>query len=258
VESSPDRWIAALRSSHDRLERLAGRLNGTALEASSYDDDWSIAQVLGHLGSQAEIFGRFLDAGLSGGDPPGQEDFLPIWQAWDARSPADKAADGLLADREMTQRFESLDAGQRARMRLTLFGMDLDTAGLARMRLAEHALHTWDIAVALDPAATLAPDATELLIDAYDERLVGRAAKPDGKHRRLALSTTSPERHFILETGEQVRLEVAEGRREPPDLRLPAEAFLRLVAGRLDPGHTPAGIAGAHHLDELRPIFPGF
>jgi hypothetical protein len=200
----------------------------------------------------------FLDAGLLGGDAPRPEAFAPVWQAWNARSPQQQAADGLRADAELTQRFEALGAGQRDRFRLSLFGMDLDTTGLARMLLAERALHTWDIAVALDPAATLTPDATELLIDAYDKEAASRVAKPDGKHRRLVVSTSSPERQFILETGEEVSLETAEGHDLPADLRLPAEAFLRLVSGRLDPDHTPAGITGEHHLDELRPIFPGF
>jgi hypothetical protein len=40
-------------------------------------------------------------------------------------------------------------------------------------------------------------------------------------------------------------------------LRLPAEAFLRLVYGRLDPEHTPAGVTENAHLDVLRPVFPG-
>jgi Protein of unknown function (DUF998) len=35
--------------------------------------------------------------------------------------------------------------------------MDLDTTGLARMRLGEHAIHTWDIAVALEPAVAPRP-----------------------------------------------------------------------------------------------------
>jgi hypothetical protein len=68
-----------------------------------------------------------------------------------------------------------------------MFGMDLDTAGLARMRLGEHAIHTWDIAVALDPAATVAPDAVSLLIDALGQ-LVARTAKPSGPARRWQVS----------------------------------------------------------------------
>jgi hypothetical protein len=41
-----------------------------------------------------------------------------------------------------------------------------------------------------------------------------------------------------------------------PDLELPAEAFVRLVYGRLDPAHTPP-VSGTADLDELRSVFPG-
>ena len=150
---------------------------------------------------------------------------------------------------------ESLDEDQRAGLHLNVFGMDLDAAGLARIRVGEHAVHTWDVAVALDPAATLAPDAVGLLIDTLGQ-LVARAAKPDGVQRRLRVSTTDPERDFILETG--IRDAHARGRRRgPAELRLPAEALIRLVYGRLDPAHTPPVHASDVDLDELRRIFPG-
>jgi hypothetical protein len=42
----------------------------------------------------------------------------------------------------------------------------------------------------------------------------------------------------------------------PADSELPAEAFVRLVYGRLAPEHTPPGEHGAA-LDVLRRVFPG-
>src|SRR5204863_8531571 len=145
-----------------------------------------------------------------------------------------QAADALRADQAVTERFESLDAAQRERLRLHLFGMDLDMAGLLRMRLGEHAIHTWDIAVALDPAATVAPDAVALLVDTLGQ-LVARSGKPDGTRLRLLVSATSPQRRFILESAETVTLAPAEDAEPLPELRLPAEALVRLVYGRLDP-----------------------
>jgi uncharacterized protein (TIGR03083 family) len=262
METSPDPWISALRHSHDRLQAVAGPLGADQLEQRSYASEWSIAQVLSHLGSQAEIFGLLLDAGLAGEDPPGREQFPLIWDVWNAKDPQAQAADGLRADEATMQRFEALDAGERARLRLKVFGRDMDTTGLARMRLGEHAIHTWDVAVALDPSATVAPDAVGLLIDTVGQ-LAARAAKPDGKQRRLRVSTTDPERHFILETGEAVSLtesDAEEGLPElrPPELRLPAEAFVRLVYGRLDPAHTPPVETDGVDLDDLRQLFPGY
>jgi uncharacterized protein (TIGR03083 family) len=257
METSPGPWIDALRHSHERLRAVAGPLGADQLQRQSYASDWSIAQVLSHIGSQAEIFGLFIDAGLSGQDPPGPEAFGPIWETWNAKSPQDQRADALRADETVTERFESLDDEQRKRLAVKLFGRDFDATGLARMRLGEHAIHTWDIAVALDPAATLAPDAVGLLIDTLGQ-LVARAGKPGGTQRRLHVSTSSPVRHFTLETGDKVTLAASGYSEGLPELGLPAEAFIRLVYGRLDPAHAPPVETRRADLDELRQVFPGF
>jgi uncharacterized protein (TIGR03083 family) len=256
METQPTAWIAALRGSHDNLVGLVEPLGSEQLLEASYASEWSIAQVLSHLGSQAEIFTLFLDAGLRGDDPPGQDAFPPIWDAWNARSPEDQAHEALGVDTALVERFEALDPEQREGLRLRLFGMELDTAGLARMRLGEHAVHTWDIAVSLDPAATLAPVAVALLIDTLGQ-VVGRSGKATSPPRRLHVSTTGPERDFTLELGEPVSLTASEGG-DPPGLQLPAEALIRLVYGRLDPSHTPPVTTRDVDIDELRQVFPGF
>ena len=43
-----------------------------------------------------------------------------------------------------------------------------------------------------------------------------------------------------------------------PELALPAEAFIRLVYGRLDPAHTPPVETRRADLDGLRQVFPGY
>jgi uncharacterized protein (TIGR03083 family) len=257
MEQRPGPWIEALRHSHDTLRAVTAPLSVDQLRQRSYARDWSIAQVLSHIGSQSEVFGLFLDAGLSGEDAPGRDAFPPIWDAWNARSPQAQAADAVAADGALIGRFESLDARQRERFRLEVFGMDLDMTGLLRMRLGEHAIHTWDVAVALDPAARVAPDAVGLLVDTLGQ-LVARSGKPEGTQLRLHVSTTGPERDFTLESGETVTLVPSEDGQSPPELRLPAEALIRLVYGRLDPAHTPPVETRGADLDELRRIFPGF
>jgi uncharacterized protein (TIGR03083 family) len=249
-------WLSALRTSQDILTAVVEPLGAKQLEQPSYDSEWSIAQVLSHVGSQAEIFGLLLDAGLSGGDPPGQGDFAPIWDGWNSRSPQALATDSVAVNRALIERFESLDAGQRERFRLETWGMDLDLAGLLSLRAGEHAVHTWDVVVALDPTATVAPDAVELLLGTLG-RTAGRA-KPDGTKRRIHVVTSSPERHFTLETGDSVKLADFEPDDYEAELELPAEALLRLVYGRLDPAHTPPLKTRGVDLDELRAVFPGF
>ena len=65
MESSPGPWISALRHSHDRLRASVQSLGPDQLAQRSYPSEWTIAQVLSHLGSQAEIFGLILAAGLA-------------------------------------------------------------------------------------------------------------------------------------------------------------------------------------------------
>jgi uncharacterized protein (TIGR03083 family) len=261
METSPGPWIGALRRSHDGLRVLVEPLDLEQLQQRSYCSEWSIAQVLSHIGSQAEISGLVLDAGLSGQDPPGPDAFIPIWESWNAKDPRAMASDALSAYEASVQRFESLDADQLARLHVPMFGMDLDAAGLAQLGLGEHAVHTWDVAVALDPSATVAPDAVGLLIDTLGQR-VAWVGKPDGKQRQVRVTTSDPERHFILETGDAVTLTPSDDQTTPEpglsELTLPAEAFLRLVYGRLDPARTPRVEAADVDLDELRQIFPGF
>jgi uncharacterized protein (TIGR03083 family) len=250
-------YLRAWRHSHDTLRTLVDPSDSAQLNRQSYASEWTIAQVLSHIGSGAEIFRLFLDAGRKGEDPPGRETFEPIWEVWNARSPEDQAAHALAADQAALERFESLDASEQERFHLNLFGGDVDLAVLARMRLSEHAIHTWDIAVALDPAATVAPDAVDLLIDTLDQ-LASRTGKPTENPTRVHISTTDPERQFVLDIGESVSLLPWDGEESLAELRLPAEAFLRLVYGRLDPEHTPRADDGGVDLVQLRTTFPGF
>jgi uncharacterized protein (TIGR03083 family) len=256
METDPHPWIAALRASQDRLSSLVGSLTPPQLRGPSYHA-WSIAEVLGHMGSQAEIFMGWVSNALEGTEPAGRETMQPIWDAWSARTPDEQAAESLLTNERLVQRFESLTDAELARMHLNLFGMELDPAGLPRLRLAEHALHTWDIAVARDPTAQLAPDVAALLVDTLGP-LAGRIGKPQGKAFLLRVHTEGPQRDFALRCGDAVWLTDWDGGSTDSVLWLPAEAFVRLIYGRLDPDHAPpVELTGPVSLDDLRHIFPG-
>jgi uncharacterized protein (TIGR03083 family) len=258
---SARRWIAALRGSHDRLVLLLSGLDKTDLSAESYCDDWTIAQVLSHLGSGAEIFSLIIEAGLNGESPPGPETFPAIWDSWNAKSPEQQAEDFKGADTALLEQIEGLDTEQLEDFHIGMFGMELESPQLFGMRESELALHSWDIAAKLDPAAHLAPDVTELLVDAVAQR-IPRAAKPIGRPLELLIETTDPQRSFLVSLDETATVEVnppADKTAGSAKLGIPAEAFLRLVAGRLDAEHTPSGITTSGvTLDELRQVFPGF
>ena len=98
-------------------------------------------------------------------------------------------------------------------------------------------MHTWDVVVALDRSATVAPDAVELLIDGLPD-LVARVGKPTAEAATLQVSTTDPERTFALVT-DGVRLEPWTERAVDRCAGSSAEELLRLAYGRLDAAHAP-------------------
>ena len=248
-------WVRAVRASHDRLAGLVAGLDGDGLRAQSYDTEWSIADVLSHLGSGAEIFALYLDAAAAGGEPPPREAFPGIWDAWNARSPEEQAARSVEANEALVTRIEALTPEQRAAFQVAMFGpVPMDLAGFLGMRLSEHALHTWDVAVALDPAARVAPDAVDLLIDVAP-RMAGFIGKKAPAPVTIAVTVSDPERAFTLDTG-GVSVLPAGADATTAAVGLPAEAFIRLLSGRLGDGAELE--ASGVTLAELKSVFPGF
>ena len=144
--------------------------------------------------------------------------------------------------------------------RLDLFGSEQDLAGLVQMRLSEHVLHTWDVAVALDPTVVLPGDAVALVVDRLDA-LVAWTGRPQ-PGLQVRVETSGAERVFLLTESDERAVLTATDRAvtgtDLPMLHLPAEAFVRLVYGRLDAEHTPDGVqADGLDLDDLRKVFPG-
>jgi uncharacterized protein (TIGR03083 family) len=257
--SSPAReWITALRNSHERLVSLVKPMGADALAGRSYDSEWTIAQVLSHLGSGAEIAQLTLAAAVSG-TTVDRAAYPPIWDTWNAKTPLQQAADCLGTDEAHVSRLEQLTDAELAGIRYEFSGMDLDAVGLVRLRLSEHALHTWDVAVALDPAAEVAADAVALLTG-YLPAVARWAGGPAGEQFQVRLRGSGPGADLLLTVNESVSLAPwPAGGADAAEVSLPGEALVRLIYGRLDPAHTPAAVTGdPADLDRVRAVFPGF
>jgi uncharacterized protein (TIGR03083 family) len=249
-----------LRNSADDLNAVLHRIGPESLTAPSYCSDWTIAQVLSHLGSGAEIFTLLIEAGLNGSEPPGREIFPSIWDSWNAKTPEEQAADYKSANAALLEQFESLDDAQIADFRMQMMGRDLDIATVIGMRLSEHALHSWDIKVMSEPDARLDQGVVSALATTYVGR-VAPGAKPVGERVEVLIETSEPDARFLLTVDESATLEEDPEIGDKPVARLflPAEALIRLATGRLDEAHTPSEVkAEGIDLDTLRQIFPGF
>lgn len=263
---SIDELLKALRGSHDQLAELARQLDEAALTAPSYCRDWDRAQVLSHLGSGAEIGLNGLRAVLTQAPEPDREE---IWARWNALGPHEVALGFIEADDRYLTAIEQLDADQRDALLVPFFLGPTPLTGVLTFRLHEHAQHNWDLRVSLDPQATLPPEAVPLLLD-LPPMLTRWAARPAAAELagpvRLAITTTDPQRRYLLTiAGDQAELQADPAETDGTGgvtgtLELPAEAFLRLGSGRLDPEHTPPTTrsTGEPTLAQLRALFPGY
>jgi uncharacterized protein (TIGR03083 family) len=263
-----DRTIAALRTNHDDLATLVRGLDIDDLNRPSAASEWTVAQVLSHLGSGAEIGLASLRAALTGEDAPAQDFNQSVWDRWNTKGPREHAEDFLSVNAELVAIYESLDADARQRLKIDLGFMPApaDVTLVAGMRLNEAALHAWDLEATFDQKAVIAAEATEALVDFLPgplSFLVGFIGKPGALESRpvtLRVEMSDPQRALGLTIGETIEFG------EPSEsadavLSIPAEAWLRLLSGRLDDAHTPGSVnvtGEAVSLDDLRRVFPGF
>ena len=262
IETDPARWLDVLAGSHDALADLVGDLSSSDLRHSSYCAKWSVSGVLSHLGSGAEIFKATLDAVVAGGPAPGPDRFPPIWDRWDTMTPEEQADGFVAADGELLEALVNL--GDRLHdLELTLWGrLHVDAAGYLGLRLNEHALHSWDVAVAFDPSATVDADAVALLVDRLP-LVAGHAghaeAAGDDRPYTVTLKTTGPMRRYRVSVDDGVGIAPVDDGDVGADVELGAEAMLRLVFGRLDPDHAPPVAPGQlPTVERLRRVFSGF
>lgn len=268
VVSDADGWISTLRASHARLVELSADLDEDTLRQPSMCSQWTVDRLLAHVGSGAEIGLATLASSVEGAPPLGDEGMQAVWARWNELSGRAVVTEMITSDARLVERFEAFSDEERDTVPITMpfLPEPIDVASAVGFRLSEHALHSWDLFAALDPGAEIAPDATKLLVDRLPvvvgllRRFAPRDTRPVND-TTISVATTSPTRRFLLNLGDAAELRPA-GPEPGPDghVELPAEAFIRLTAGRLKPGRPSADVtpAGALTLDDLRRAFPGY
>jgi uncharacterized protein (TIGR03083 family) len=257
-----DPFIGALRACHDHLVTTVAALDQRGLTRPSACDEWDVAELLGHLGSGAEIGLGGLDAARSGTAPPARDTFPSVWARWDAMSP-EECRDAFVAwDERLVAGYESLDDATRTTLRIKLgfLPSPMDVPSVVGFRLSESALHSWDVRVGTDPDATLDPPAAELLVDRLPLS-IGFFAHPDALPDPItvAVTTVDPTRTFALSTVDAVTLQPGTPASHDGTLTLGAEALIRLVAGRLLAPRAGARLdSDVLTIDDLCRLFPGY
>jgi uncharacterized protein (TIGR03083 family) len=249
--------IAALRRSHDEMTAFVEGLSLDRLERGSGCSEWSVAAVLSHLGSQAEIgYHTLMDGKADLSAAPA------IWDRWNGMTPVEQARGFVASDAQLVDAYEALDDEGLANKKIDVgfLPAPVDIKFLASMRLTELGLHRWDVQVAFDPNAVV-PDYIVPIVLEQLPVFAGFFAKTIGRAVTVGISTIEPERHYRLEIRDDgVSLTEGVAAQAEARLSIPAEALLRLTSGRLDPDHTPGSVRveGDMALDELRRLFPGY
>ncbi len=247
-----DRSIAALRTQHTELEAVVAGLSPEQLNGGSGASEWSIAQVLSHIGSGAEItLGTIMAA---------DQDNQSIWDRWNAASPQEQASGFVEHDERLVTMLEGLSPEQRDSMTVQMFLPDPVTLEVAvGMRLSEVAAHAWDVRVGLDSGARLDDASAALLADHFSGGLgflLGFSGKADQLSPQAIVRIDGYE--LVIDDGVRVVRGAAEG--ATATFRGPLEAAVRMMSGRLRPPYTPEGVSvtGNVTLEDLRRVFPGY
>ena len=254
--------ISAIRSEHDALAELVPTLSDAQLTGPSGAGEWSVAQVLSHLGSGGEITLAGLQAALGERETPG-EDFNPsVWARWDAMSPTEQRDAFLEHGAALVTALEALDAEQQESLQIKVgfLPMPLPVAAFAGMRLNETAAHGWDVRVAVDPAAELLTGSAQVLAELLSGPigfLLGFIGKADQLATPAVVDIAGS--GYAISVADSTAVVASDGT-STATFEGGLEPAVRLLTGRLRAERTPAAVTvtGNVTLDQLRAVFPGF
>jgi uncharacterized protein (TIGR03083 family) len=229
------------RAARAEAEALAARWrewDAAAWEAPSACAGWAVKDVAAHITEGASRVIPVVRATLAGDPTPQFTAEERAARTRDVRAlPGAELATRFPRDVDAVfVHFEGADEGALATTVVVPAGPHT-LAELATQRLLEAALHAWDCAAPRDPAAALRPEAAAPLVDYLLDR-VGRMATGDlgGLTATYHLELSGPGGGPLTLTLADGQAMASRGASAAADatLTLPAEAWVRLVWGRLD------------------------
>ena len=260
--TSVESWLAALHASSARLAAAVSGLRDEQLSRPSFAKDWSIAQVLSHLGSATEICTTLVERGVAGdATAPRREDMEPVWERWNALTGPEQRTHWMEADARHLRLLDSLHAAERASLRVPYFAGLLDLPAYAGYWLSEQSVHAWDVEVDLDVDATIPAAEVALLWERLD--LVATRFRHAGTLGRLApasvtINCADTHRTAALLLASELHIYPCETAEPAGAVTGTSEAILRLVYGRNRPERDDVTATGPVTLEDLRALFPGY
>jgi uncharacterized protein (TIGR03083 family) len=252
MTSLADRTIARIRALHDDLVSRAASASDEDLARTSGASQWSVAQVLSHLGSQSEIALAALPALLTGAEPPAQDFNESVWARWDSLDDRAKASGFIEHSSALLAAVEAVPDRDTRTVTLAFLPHPIPWSGAMGMRLNEFALHHWDVVQGLDGDARIDDETAALLVEQLGQGLsfmLGFIGKPDQLAEPAVVQVA--DLHIVI--GDTVGIDP--GATPTAILDAPLEAGIRLMSGRL---REDVPVKGNVTLDDLRRVFQGY
>ena len=186
-----------------RLGRIASTsssagLDDAQLESQSYAAEWTVADVLSHLGSGAVHHASAASQDVRAA-PRRPTDFAPsVWDEWNAKAPRAQADDCLAADERLLAALEAVGRGRPGTPDL-LLGAPVPRLRRGARPAPQRARlpHAGTSRSCSTTRRALPPDAAAVVVDNLG--MIARfTARPTGRSATVAVRTTDPERHFTL------------------------------------------------------------
>lgn len=223
-----------LEQSYDAIESLSGRLDGAQWQAQSLCPDWTVRDVMRHLGMMERVMTGWLPA--SAADTPPLDRIEPYLAEAGALTDAAFAGqlNGIFADRRRD--LAALQPGDLGLPSWTPVG-ERTYGGFLRMRIFDFWVHERDITTPLGwPTDDGGPRAEMALAEVESALgyLVGKKiGLPDGASIVFRLSGPITKDLPVVVAGRAKLV----GHVERPDVTLETDlvTFMQLACGRIDP-----------------------
>ncbi len=117
--------LRSLTVSVDHLAAIVRGLTPEQLRQQAYPSEWTVADVLSHLGSGAVLTTQRLDDAVD-------LDPQSVWDDWNAKDPEAQAADALEADAALLARLTAITPDEAAALRFAMGPMEVDLSASLR------------------------------------------------------------------------------------------------------------------------------
>ena len=248
--SATQQRVSLIKSESKRIHQYLGTLSAQQLARPSACEAWEGRDVVAHLIGAIDLFSANISRGASGdpsppeGFPPASVDALAarmVAGAQRAITLRESMGDQLLTT--FSQRCDDLD-----RLLAGLGAGDwekpcyhpatvISVSSYIDLRLAELAVHEWDIRSKLEQSAHLSKDCLPAVMDLIPTFVVGRLFRPGHQQGtsaiyRFQVTGAIPGSHdIIVEKGES-RMEPASGSAADVTFNCDTETFALLIYGR--------------------------